>query len=303
MGRRSGLAEAVELARGDEHRRVAAGTRRLGAVWWYGGATALALLFVGPFFWALSSSLKAPAELYVFPPALFPAVPRFGNYLELWTELPFGVFARNSLIVAFFNTVGQTVSAAAVAYGFARFRFPGRNALFVLVLSTLMLPQQVTIIPLFLMYKQAGWLDTYLPLTVPQLFGGSAFFVFLIRQFFLTLPLELDEAAEIDGAGTLRVFWSILLPLSKPVLATCAIFAFLFSWNEFLEPLIYLNNRDLFTLPLGLRYLSVLPEMNAKPKEHLMMGAAVLFALPPIALFFALQRYFVRGIVMSGIKG
>src|SRR5262249_25243583 len=159
------------------------------------------------------------------------------NYLYLFVDLPFGLFFRNSLFIGSISVIGQVFCSSAVAYGFARYSFPGRNILFLGVLSTLMLPREVTIIPLFLFYKPLGWLDTYLPFTVPPFFGGSAFFIFLIRQFFLTLPLELDEAAELDNASSLRIFWSILLPLSKPVLATCAIFAFLGSWNEFLEPL------------------------------------------------------------------
>ena len=277
--------------------------RLRGTAQWYLVVTLLALFFMGPFVWAVSSSLKTPAELYVFPPELVPKSLQIGNYARLWAELPFGTFTVNSLIVGFINTIGQTISAAAVAYGFARFRFPGRDILFVVLLSTLMLPPQVTIIPLFLIYKHLGWLNTFLPLTVPRLFGGGAFFIFLIRQFFLTLPRDLDDAAEIDGAGTWTIFWRILVPLSKPVLATCAIFAFLFSWNEFLEPLIYLNSPKLFTLPLGLRYLSVVPELAIEPREHLLMAASVLFSLPPIAIFFSMQRYFVRGVVLSGIKG
>jgi ABC-type glycerol-3-phosphate transport system permease component len=279
------------------------GRPRRGDVLWYALVTLLALFFLGPFFWALSSSLKTPAELYLFPPTLLPKSLQIGNYWRLWNELPFAQFVRNSLFLGLWSTVAETLSAAAVAYGFARFPFPGRNILFVVLLSTMMLPPQVTIIPLFLLYKNLGWLDTYLPLTVPRMLGGGAFFIFLIRQFFLTLPRDLDDAAEIDGASSWTVFWRILMPLSRPLLATCAIFAFLGSWNEFLEPLIYLNSPKLFTLPLGLRYFSSLPDLAAEPREHLMMAASVLFSLPPIAIFFSMQRYFVRGVVMSGIKG
>ncbi|MBI2942527.1 MAG: carbohydrate ABC transporter permease [Chloroflexi bacterium] len=303
MSREQSLADGVATRAAVGAPSARRTSRMLGNLYWYGVVTLAAVFFMGPFLWAVSSSLKVPAELYVFPPTLFPASLQFGNYVRLWGELPFGTFTRNSLIVAFVVTVGQTLSAAGVAYGFARFRFPGRDFLFVVLLSTLMLPQQVTIIPLFLIYKNLGWLDTFLPLTVPHLLGGSAFFIFLIRQFFLTLPRDLDDAAEIDGAGTVMIFWRILLPLSKPVLATSAIFAFLFSWNEFLEPLIYLNDPKLFTLPLGLRYLSVSPELGTEPREHLLMAASVLFSLPPIVIFFSMQRYFIQGVVMSGIKG
>jgi multiple sugar transport system permease protein len=270
---------------------------------WYSLVTLLSVLFMGPFVWALSSSLKTPAELYLFPPTLFPKSLQIANYFRLVNELPFPLFTRNSVFLGIVNTVSQTLSAAAVAYGFARFQFPGRNSLFVVLLSTMMLPPQVTIIPLFLMYKNFGWIDSYWPLTIPGFFGGGAFNIFLIRQFFLTLPRDLDDAAEIDGAGSWTIFWRILLPLSQPVLATCAIFAFLGSWNSFLEPLIFLNSPRLFTLPLGLRYFSSLPELASEPREHLMMAASVLFSLPPIAIFFSMQRYFVQGVVMSGIKG
>ena len=270
---------------------------------WYSLVTLLSVLFMGPFVWALSSSLKTPAELYLFPPTLFPKSLQIANYFRLLNELPFPLFTRNSVFLGIVNTASQTMSAAAVAYGFARFQFPGRNFLFVVLLSTMMLPPQVTIIPLFLMYKNLGWIDSYWPLTIPGFFGGGAFNIFLIRQFFLTLPRDLDDAAEIDGAGSWMIFWRILLPLSQPVLATCAIFAFLGSWNSFLEPLIFLNTPALFTLPLGLRYFSSLPELASEPREHLMMAASVLFSLPPIAIFFSMQRYFVQGVVMSGIKG
>ena len=290
---------------------VAAGAARRSGRWlslsgnliWYALASVLALLFMGPFFWAVSSSLKTPPELTVYPPTFLPAVPQFSNYGEIWRAVPFFAFTMNSVIVGVLSTLGQTLSAAAVAYGFARFQFPGRDFLFLLLLSTLVLPTEVTIIPLFLIFKQLGWLDTFLPLIVPSWLGGSAFFIFLMRQFLMMLPRDLDEAAEIDGAGDIRIFWSILLPLSLPALATCAIFAFLFSWNDFIKPLIFLNSTQNFTLPLGLRFFTITPELAEKPREHLLMGASILTTIPVIALFFSLQRYFVRGIVMTGIKG
>jgi ABC-type glycerol-3-phosphate transport system permease component len=277
--------------------------RLRGSVLWYPLVTFLAFFFMGPFIWAVSSSFKTPAELYLYPPTLLPHSFQVGNYLRLWNELPFALFARNSLLLGLWSTVVEPLSAAAVAYGFARHRFPGRDVLFIILLSTMMLPPQVTIIPLFLLYKSLGWIDTYLPLTVPRLLGGGAFYIFLIRQFFLTLPRDLDDAAELDGASSWTIFWRVLIPLSLPALATCAIFAFLGSWNEFLQPLIYLNTPTLFTLPLGLRYFTNLPELAAEPREHLLMAASVLFSLPPVLIFFSMQRYFVQGVVMSGIKG
>lgn len=278
--------------------------RRLpGALGWYAGVTLLALCFMGPFAWTIGSSLKTPTELFVYPPTLLPAAPAWQNYLEIWSFVPLWTFIRNSLIVGCLATVGQTLSAAAVGYGFARFKFPGKALLFMLVLSTLIVPQQVTMVPRFLLYKQLGWLNTLLPLWVPAWLGGGAFFIFLMRQFFMTIPRELDDAAEIDGASQVQVFWRILVPLALPAVATVAIFAFLFSWNDFLSPLIYINSEQNFTMPLGLRFFQQESGTGGTPHEQLLMAAAVVDTLPPIALFFGLQRYFIRGIVLTGIKG
>lgn len=270
---------------------------------WYVVVIVLGLVFVGPFIWTVGSSLKNPTELFIYPPLIWPSVPEWQNYLEIWTFVPLITFIGNSLIAGGLTTIGQTLSAAAVGYGFARFKFPGREVLFLALLSTLIVPQQVTMVPTFLLYKYLGWLDTLLPLWVPAWFGGGAFFVFLMRQFFMALPRELDDAAEIDGAGTVRVFWDILLPLTIPALASVAIFAFLWNWNDFLSPLIYLNSEQHFTLPLGLRFFQQEAGTGGTPHEQLLMAASVVDTLPPIILFFALQRYFIRGIVMSGIKG
>jgi ABC-type glycerol-3-phosphate transport system permease component len=190
-----------------------------------------------------------------------------------------------------------------VAYGFARFRFRGRNVLFMLVISTLIMPEEVTIISTFLMFKQIGWLDTWYPLIVPAYFGGGAFSIFLFRQFFLTLPKDMDEAAEIDGANSLRVLWSIVLPLSKPAIATLAIFAFIGRWNDFFHPLIYLNTTEKFTISVGLRFYQQSVTYGGPATQHLLMAAAIATTIPIIVVFFIFQRQFVRGIVLSGIKG
>jgi multiple sugar transport system permease protein len=277
--------------------------RYFGGFSWYVVGVILSILFIGPFAWTVGSSLKNPTELFVYPPRLLPSVPAWSNYVEIWTFVPLVTFAENSLIVGILTTVGQTLSAAAVGYGFARFRFPGRDLLFMALLSMLIIPQQVTMVPTFLLYKYLGWLDTLLPLWVPAWFGGGAFFIFLMRQFFMTIPRELDDAAEIDGAGTLRIFWNVLMPLTVPALATVAIFAFLWNWNDFLGPLIYLNSMEKFTLPLGLRFFQLEAGGGGTPREQLLMAASVVDTLPPIMLFFALQRYFTRGIVMTGLKG
>jgi multiple sugar transport system permease protein len=195
------------------------------------------------------------------------------------------------------------VSATLVAYGFARFEFPGRDALFILVLSTLMLPDQVTLIPLYLTFNRLDWLNTYLPLIVPAYFGGGAFSIFLLRQFLRTLPRDLDEAAILDGCNSLGVLWWVLLPLTRPALGTLAIFSFIYHWNDFIGPLIYLNNSEKFTLSLGLSYFRYVAQAGVgEPQEHLLMAASVLMVLPVIVLFFLAQRYFVQGVVLSGVS-
>jgi ABC-type glycerol-3-phosphate transport system permease component len=194
---------------------------------------------------------------------------------------------------------GEVLSASLVAYGFARFRFPGRNALFVIVLTTMMIPYPVTIVPSFILFRQLGWLNTYLPLTVPS-FLGPAFSIFLLRQFFLTINRDLDDAAKLDGASELRIYWEIILPLSKPALATIAVFSFVANWNDFLNPLIYLNDTDKFTLALGINFLR--QARSAVTDPAIQMAGAILYLLPPIVLLFVAQRYFVEGIVTTGMK-
>jgi multiple sugar transport system permease protein len=265
-------------------------------------ALALALIFFAPFLWAALSSLKAANEIFVFPPKWFPEVPQWNNYVAVWTQVPFARFLLNTVIITVVSLIGQVATATLVAYGFARFKFPGHDALFMLVLATLILPEEVTLIPRFILFRTLHWLDTFLPLTVPSYFGGGAFSIFLLRQFILTLPVELDEAAELDGAGNFRVLWNVLVPLMKPALATVAIFSFLGNWNSFIDPLIYLRSTEKFTLQLGLRFFQQAAETGGAPREPFMMAASLMVAAPCIALFFVAQRYFVRGIVMSGLK-
>jgi multiple sugar transport system permease protein len=284
--------------------RSAGGLRRAGVyLVWYVPAVLIGLLFMAPFAWAIASSLKGPTELFDYPPRFLPTVPLWQNYAIIWSFVPLLTFLENSFFVGILATVGQAISAAMVAYGFARFKFPGRDLLFLGVLATLIVPDQVTIVPRFLMFKQLGWLDTFYPLWVPAWLGGSAFFIFLMRQFFMTIPQELEDAAEIDGASSLGIFTSIVLPLALPALATVVIFSFLWNWNEFLQPLIYLNKLQNFTMPLGLRFFMNADNQGGVPKEALLMAASLVDTIPPILLFFGLQRYFVRGIVMTGIKG
>jgi multiple sugar transport system permease protein len=263
----------------------------------------LAVVFGVPLFWTISSSLKHVSELMVFPPQFLPASLRFENYPRAWNFVPFGSFYWNTAVVSILGTSGAVFSSCLVAYGFARGNFPGRTVLFYVVLTTLMLPSEVTIIPKFLIFKELGWLDTFKPLIVPDWFGGGAFNIFLLRQFFMTIPRTFDEAAKVDGAGSFRILWAILLPLCTPALITVAILTFLNHWNDFFEPLIYLTSPQNLTLSLGLRHFLLTPEAGGEPKDHLLMAAVLMAAFPCIVLFFVAQRYFVRGIVMSGIKG
>lgn len=287
---------------------TASGAKRqqlLGRTLLYGLAIAASLLFMLPFVWTVFSSLKTPSELYTFPPRWLPATPQFGNYAQVFDVSPFSRWLWNSVIVAGLATFGAVLSAAVTGYSFARFRYPGRDLIFILTLGTLMLPAEVTLIPLYLLFNKAGWLDTYKPLIVPAFFGGGAFLIFMMRQFFLTLPRDLDEAARIDGAGYLRIFWQIILPLSIPALVTAAIITFIGEWNSFLFPYIILNTKEKFTIGIGIKYFqTIASNIDAnEPRENLLMAAGMMMTAPIIILFFAAQRYFVRGIVMSGIKG
>jgi ABC-type glycerol-3-phosphate transport system permease component len=274
-----------------------------GRVAMYVGAVVTSLLFLAPFYWTVASSLKHVTEIFLLPPTWLPAVPQWDNYAEVWRRVPFGIFTLNTITVTSLSLIGTLLTSSLVGYSFARFRYPGRDVFFMLTLGTMMLPYEVTLIPQYLLFNRLGWLDTFLPLIVPYWFGGNAFSIFLMRQFFLTIPRELDDAARIDGANFLRIFWSVLLPLSGPILATLAVIGFIHHWNDFLGPLIYLDSRTKFTIALGLRYLQNISGMGGEPMHHLLMAASVTFTLPCIVIFFLAQRHFVRGIVLSGVKG
>jgi multiple sugar transport system permease protein len=275
-------------------------------------AVVCSALFMGPFLFTVFSSLKSVPEIHLFPPTLLPAVPQWHNYVDVFTipGVPFDVFYLNSFIITTLAVLGTVTTATASAYGFARFKWTGRDVLFVVLLSTLVLPEEIVLIPKFLMFNNVPraligrtLIDTWWPLILPAWFGGGAFNVFLLRQFFLQIPKELDEAAVIDGANSWQILWNVILPLSRPALATVAIFSFLGNWNDFIHPLIYLNSNANFPLALGLRYFQQQPVDATQPRDHLLMAASLLMILPPVVLFFSAQRYFVRGIVMSGIKG
>jgi multiple sugar transport system permease protein len=263
----------------------------------------LAIACMLPFFWALTSAFKPVQELYIFPPRWFPKDWQPQNFVRIWQLVPFAAWTLNSLKIAALNVIAQVLSASAVAYGFSRYRFKGRDFLFIVLLSTMMIPVYVTIIPRFLLYNEFKWIDTHWPLVVPAFFGGGAFNIFLLRQFFMTIPRDFDEAAYVDGASSWTIFWRVILPLSKPALSTVAIFGFLASWQSFLAPLIYLNTTEKFTLPIGITWFRVVPMERGEPKDHLLMAASVTVTIPAIILFFSAQRYFISGIVMSGLKG
>ena len=268
----------------------------------YGVAVLLAIVFVVPFLWTISISLKQIKELFQFPPLLLPEVPQWGNYLEVWTRVPFGRWVVNTFIVAGSAVVGTVITSSLVAYSFARYRYPGRDLFFLVTLSTLMLPAEVTIIPQYLCFRELGMLDTLYPLIIPSWLGGGALYIFLLRQFFMTIPRDLDDAARIDGANGFQILMNILLPLAKPALATVAVISFIAHWDEFLRPLIYLNSPAQFPLSLGLRYFNNRGN-ETDPLDHLLMAAALMVTLPCLVLFFCTQRYFVKGVVTSGIKG
>jgi ABC-type glycerol-3-phosphate transport system permease component len=265
------------------------------------------VLSMFPFFWTFLSSGKEVSELYQLPPTLWPEAPRWvENYQEIWRRVPFFLWMWNTFLVTVASLVGTVLSASIVAYSFARFRYPGRELFFMVTLGTLMLPVEVTLIPTYLLFKEFGWLDTFLPLIVPFWFGGGAFNIFLMRQFFMAIPYDLDEAARIDGATSWRVLWQILMPLTRPALATMATLGFISHWNSFLGPLIFISSESKYLVAVGLRYFAsgvTQGAAAARPQDHLLMGAALMVALPCLILFFLAQKYFVQGIVMSGIKG
>jgi len=247
----------------------------------------------------VTTSLKTMEQAYAFPPKWIPQPFVWSNYVRLFTELPFWRFTINSVTIAVLNTIGVTLSSAVCAFGFARLRAPGATFLFIVLLSTIMLPYQVILVPTFILFKKLNWIDTILPLVVPAFFGGGAFNIFLLRQFFMTIPFELDEAAIIDGASWFTIFWRIMLPLTKPALATVAVLNFVSVWTDFFGPLLYLNSLEKMTLAVGLSFLR---------GQHyslltLMMAGSMYATIPMLVIFFLAQRYFVEGIVLTGLKG
>ncbi|PIX37741.1 MAG: hypothetical protein COZ06_06940 [Armatimonadetes bacterium CG_4_10_14_3_um_filter_66_18] len=265
-------------------------TSRARALATHAALVGLSLVFLIPLFWLIASSFKTDAQLFQFPPKWLPNPVTLQNYPKGLQFIPFTQYLVNTLIICLFSVLGSLLSCSLVAYGLACVRWPGRKALFFIILSTMMLPPQVTMIPMFVVFAKLHWVDTFLPLIVPHFFGG-AFYVFLMRQFFLSLPRELIDAAQIDGCSEFGVYRSIVLPLSKPVLATVGLFAFLASWNDFLGPLIYLASSSKYTLSLGLATFS--SQYGSYP--GMLMAVTTVMTVPIIILFFFTQRTFVQG--------
>lgn len=251
-----------------------------------------------PVFWMVSTALKPQSEIFAFPPIWIPHPVVWSNFIDALTAQPFALFARNTLLLVVVNIIGQLLSCTLIAYGFARLRFPGRDVLFMVMLATLLIPDQITMIPLFILFRSLGWVGTYLPLTVPAFFG-NAFFVFLLRQYMMTLPYELDEAARIDGCNTWQILYRILVPLCLPPLTIIVVYTFTSVYNDFLGPLIYLTDPSMFTLAIGLatfvgRYSS---------QWNYLMAAALVVLLPLLVTYYFAQRYLIGGIASFGLKG
>ncbi|KIL38934.1 sugar ABC transporter ATP-binding protein [Gordoniibacillus kamchatkensis] len=260
---------------------------------------AVSVLMLVPFLWMVSTSLKEPAKIFVFPPEFIPSPVRWANYAEVLKTTPFHIFYFNSVYIAVLVTVGTCFFASLAGYSFARIPFAGRNVVFLLLLSTMMIPTEATSIPMFLFMRTIGLVNTHVPLIVLPIFGaGGIFGVFVMRQFFIAMPKDLEEAAMIDGCSRLRTFFDVMLPMAKPALASLTIFTFLTCWNDFFDPLIFINDRLLMTLPLALSLFTD----EAGTAWHLLMSASVMATVPLLLVFFLAQKQFIEGVAMTGLK-
>jgi multiple sugar transport system permease protein len=257
------------------------------------------LICLFPLYWLIRSSLMDIGSIFVFPPIWIPNPFEWGNYYEALTAVPFGRFFLNTLLIVGVNVPGAILASSICAYSFARLRWPGKNLFFMLVISSMMVPGAITILPTFIGWKELGFTNSMVPLTVPIWFGGGAFNVFLLRQFFMSIPRELDEAAFVDGASYFRIYWQVILPLARSALIVVGLFTFLNCWNDFMGPVIYLNEESKYTLSLGLQLFKGM--YNAQ--WHLMMAATAVVLLPAMVVFFIGQNYFIEGIATTGIKG
>lgn len=258
----------------------------------------MAVAYIFPLYWLVVTALKTDVEIFQQPPPIFPPDPQWQNFGASTTYIPFWRYMWNTIAISGLTVLGTVLSCTFIAYGFARIQWPGRNIFFLIYLSTIMLPSQVTLIPLYLIFRDLGWVGTFLPLVVPHFFG-SALYVFLLRQFLLTIPQELSDAARIDGASELGILWHVMIPLMRPALAVVALFTFVQTYRDFLGPLIYLQNQQDWTISLGLKLF----QNMYGAQWQLMMAASTLAMLPTIVLFFFTQKTFVRGIALTGLKG
>ncbi|MGQ9556164.1 MAG: carbohydrate ABC transporter permease [Anaerolineae bacterium] len=300
MGAREGAATLTSFAR----LSALLQTRKIGQ----GLGTAILTLLVAaggvvlmmPLAWMISTSLKPLGQIWIFPPQWIPSNPLWHNYLEVFTARPYLLYVRNAIYIVVVAEIGTLLSCSLVAYGFARLRFPGREFLFMVLLGTMMIPGYVTLIPIFIFFKNIGWLDTYNPLLVPAFFGTPVY-IFLLRQFYMTIPLEMDDAAKIDGCGYLGIYWRILLPLVKPALAAVAIFTFMGRWNDYFGPLIFLMDERKWPVALGLLAYQF-GKSSYYIQWNVLMAASALTLVPCLLLFFLAQRIFIQGVVITGVE-
>ena len=265
----------------------------------------ISAVMIVPFLWMISTALKADPNVFRFPPQWIPNPLVWTNFMEIWKLMPLLLFFQNSLIITFACIVGVVISSSLVAYGFARLRFPGRDILFTVLIATMMISMYVVLIPRYLFFNSLGWIDTFLPFIVPSFFGvgagGGAFNIFLLRQFMLSIPKELEDAAMIDGCNRFRIYYKIVLPQVKPALAALTIFTFMYYWNDFLEPLIFLNSESRKTLALGIAFFT---RTNYYFQNYnYVMAMTIITVIPCIIVFFVGQKYLMQGVVTTGLKG
>ena len=305
------VSQQHSLPKPSERERQRRKTRPLGLQGWiiailkYTILLTLAISFLLPFYWMLSSAVKNDSQVYTVPPVWFPVPQQWNNFWDAWNSENYWLFTYNTVVMyAIPATIGTVLSSSLVAYSFSRLRWIGRDTLFAIVLTTLMIPGWVRLVPLFIIFKQIGWLNTFLPLVVPHFFG-NAFFIFLLRQFFMSLPTELSDAARIDGANELQTMFRIILPLSVPALAVVALFTFMDAWNDYLGPLIYVNMEEKWVLALGVQRLrSAVAEIGNRQLAYpYLMAVSSLITMPIFLAFFFAQRTFIEGISVTGLKG
>ena len=298
---------AVTTVQRPEIRTVQAGSRRntIGDVLTYAALLVGLSFVVIPLYWMISTSLKTSTALFLLPPQLVPSPVRWQNYVEVWQLVPLARYFANSIFITILAMTGEILTCSLVAYGFARFSFPGRNLLFGIMLGTMMLPGVITLIPSFIIWARVlNRYDTFSPLTVGALFAWGPSYIFLLRQFFLTIPREIEEAATIDGANLIQIFFRVMLPLVKPALLAIAVLSFNGNWNNFFSQLIYLSTPEKFGLPLGLyQFNSALSGGGEAPKWNMMMAMTVLMTVPIVLLYFRAQKYFIEGITVGAVKG